>query len=93
MLMVTVIHRLNTEPAWHEAAQTAQQAALCLRRGAGRLVGRRARPGCGPVMCGPVIEAETARTAPNSATTPGLHGAGDMVSAYWTRSCAASWAR
>ncbi len=29
MLMVTVIHRLNTEPAWHEAAQTAQQAALC----------------------------------------------------------------
>ena len=28
MLMVTVIHRLNTEPAWHEAAQTARQAAL-----------------------------------------------------------------
>ena len=28
MLIVTVIHRLNTLPAWHEAPQTAQQAAL-----------------------------------------------------------------
>ena len=78
MLMVTVIHRLNTEPAWHEARQTTQQAALSNDRTLAVWLDDCAtwvRSGTGA----PVIEAALPEP-------PSLYGdAGSAVRATWYR--------